>query len=110
MGRSPTRLRERPLLLAAGSRIHKRALTFSGRSQSQSTWFLRNEPLLLTIRDLVAAGFTLGVAHSGFCFRRGIQTKSLLAEHRGRFVTEGRMQLGTPVRQLDAKSLHQPRV
>lgn len=60
-GRLPTRLRERPLLLAAGSWIHKRALTFSGRSQSQSTWFLRNEPLLLTIRDLAAGGFTLGV-------------------------------------------------
>lgn len=59
--RLPTRLRERPLLLAAGSWIHKLALTFSDRSESQSTWFLRNEPLLLTIRDLVAGGFTLGL-------------------------------------------------
>jgi SAM-dependent methyltransferase len=50
------------LLLAAGSWIHKLALTFSGRSQSKSTWFLRNEPLLLTIRDLVAGGFISDLA------------------------------------------------
>jgi len=58
--RLPSALRERPLFRAAGSWIHKRALTMSGRSQSESTWFLRNEPLLVTIRDLVADNFASG--------------------------------------------------
>jgi SAM-dependent methyltransferase len=55
--RLPVNLRERRPLVVAGSWIHKLALTLSGRSQSESTWFLRNEPLLLTLRDLVSDNF-----------------------------------------------------
>jgi chemotaxis methyl-accepting protein methylase len=50
----PVDLRERPPLLGVGSWIHNQALKFSSRTQSGSTWFLRNEALLLTIRDIVA--------------------------------------------------------
>jgi 2-polyprenyl-3-methyl-5-hydroxy-6-metoxy-1,4-benzoquinol methylase len=55
--RLPVRLRERRPVVVAGSWIHKLALRLSGRSQSESTWFLRNEPLLLTIRDVVSDNF-----------------------------------------------------
>jgi chemotaxis methyl-accepting protein methylase len=61
-GHLPARLRERGPFVVAGSWIHRLAVKFSGRSQSESTWFLRNEPLLLTIRDLVSDTFKYGEA------------------------------------------------
>jgi chemotaxis methyl-accepting protein methylase len=61
-GHLPASLRERGPFVVAGGWIHKLAVKFSGRSQSESTWFLRNEPLLLTIRDLVSDTFKYGEA------------------------------------------------
>lgn len=52
-----THWREREPMLTLGSWIHRAVVRFGGRSQSLGTWFLRNEPLLLTIRDLVADEF-----------------------------------------------------
>ena len=60
--RLPAGLRERGPFVMAGSWIHKLAVRFSGRSQSESTWFLRNGPLVLTIRDLVSDTFKYGEA------------------------------------------------
>lgn len=55
----PSRLQERPPARSVGSWIHALSRRFSHRRQSNSTWFLRNPPLLLTIRDCVHA-FQLG--------------------------------------------------
>lgn len=52
-GHLPVGMRERGPFVVAGAWIHKLALRFSGRSQTVSTWFMRNGPLLLSIRDLL---------------------------------------------------------
>lgn len=56
----PEHWRDREPILTLGSWIHWAVVRFGGRSQSLGTWFLRNEPLLLTIRDLVADAFPAG--------------------------------------------------
>ena len=55
--RLPVKWRESAALIAAGSWVHRVSCRFSQREQSESTWFLRNEALLLTIRDLVMERF-----------------------------------------------------
>ena len=55
--RLPANWRERAPLIAAGSCIHAASRRFSNREQSESTWFLRNETLLLTLRELVMQSF-----------------------------------------------------
>lgn len=44
-------------MIAAGRMIHAVSCGLSNREQSESTWFLRNQPLLLTIRDVVTQDF-----------------------------------------------------
>lgn len=50
----PARFQQRRSLRAIGSWIHSLSRKFSIRVQSQSTWFLRNQPLLNTVRDTVS--------------------------------------------------------
>jgi chemotaxis methyl-accepting protein methylase len=47
-------------LRTIGTGINALSRRFSHRGQTQGTWFLRNEPLILVIRDLVDANFKLG--------------------------------------------------
>jgi chemotaxis protein methyltransferase CheR len=43
-----------------GNVIHALSRRFSSRGQSESTWFLRNEPLLSAILEIISAGFGPG--------------------------------------------------
>src|SRR5262249_42900688 len=53
--RFPLEARHRPPLRTVGKVIHTLSTRFSERRQSESTWFLRNLPLLYTIQDHVSA-------------------------------------------------------
>ncbi len=50
----PAGLQQRRPLRSIASWIHALSRRFSNRAQSQSTWFLRNQPLLATVRDAVS--------------------------------------------------------
>jgi chemotaxis methyl-accepting protein methylase len=58
--RLPPPVREGPSGRLVGNWIHALSRKFSSRGQSGSTWFLRNEPLLSTILEIVNGSFPLG--------------------------------------------------
>lgn len=53
----PADWQERTPIRTVGASIHTLSRTFSDRSQSYSTWFLRNRPLLLALLDLANRNF-----------------------------------------------------
>jgi chemotaxis methyl-accepting protein methylase len=58
--RLPPTVREGPSGRLVGSCIHALSRKFSSRGQSESTWFLRNEPLLSTILEIISDSFASG--------------------------------------------------
>jgi chemotaxis methyl-accepting protein methylase len=54
----PPKLQQWPAVRALGAGVHRLSRRFSNRGQVESTWFLRNEPLLLTIAEIVDQKFT----------------------------------------------------
>ena len=68
--RLPCRLRESRAVVRLGTAIHVLSRKFSDRRQSESTWFLRNRPLLMAIRDSVEElrmGTTIQLCDVGCC-------------------------------------------
>jgi chemotaxis methyl-accepting protein methylase len=59
--RLPAASQQRPSLYRAGKLIHKLSARLSDRRQSTSTWFLRNQALLLTIQELTEK-FSVGAS------------------------------------------------
>jgi chemotaxis protein methyltransferase CheR len=49
----PIMLQQRPPFRTLGFWVHASARRFSDRHQSKNTWFLRNQQLLFTIRDII---------------------------------------------------------
>jgi chemotaxis methyl-accepting protein methylase len=58
--RLPQPVRDGPPGQLVGNWIHALSRRFSARSQSESTWFLRNQPLLTTILGLINRSFPSG--------------------------------------------------
>jgi SAM-dependent methyltransferase len=60
--RLPPTVREGPPGQLMGNWIHALSCKFSSRGQSESTWFLRNEPLLSTVLEIISGNFPSGAS------------------------------------------------
>jgi SAM-dependent methyltransferase len=60
--RLPPTVREGSPGRVLGGCIHALSRKFSSRGQSESTWFLRNEPLLSTVLEIISGSFPSGAS------------------------------------------------